>query len=83
MARVRVVVDRNAIRELMKTDLVTGRAAAVADACNAQSSWGGYASTTESDEVRARARVWSYASQDGGGNTERANRMIRNLDAGG
>lgn len=79
----RVKIHREALLELMRTDLVSGRAEAVAAACNAQSSWGGYDSATESDNIRARARVWSYASQDGTGTTERANRMIRNLGAGG
>ena len=88
MARVRVKINRDAIRELMASEpmqnIVTEKAEAVADACNAQSSWGGYAFAPQkegADDVRARARVWSYARQDRRGQTERVKRMIRNLDA--
>jgi hypothetical protein len=61
--------------------LIADRTKAVEDACNAESSWGGYASATSDDGTRVRGRVWSYARQDGKGKTERAQRMIRNLDA--
>jgi hypothetical protein len=82
---VRVVISRAGLRALMlNSDLVTPRAEAIADACNSESSWGGYASAASNQSrIRARAHVWSYASQDGTGTTERANRMVRNLDSGG
>lgn len=80
---VRVKISRAALRELMQTEaLVAGRTKAIEDACNGQSSWGGYASSVNTDGTRARGTVWSYARQDGKGTTERANRMVRNLDAG-
>lgn len=83
MARVRVKIHVQALRELMQTEELVGpKAEANAAACNAQSSWGGYEWGVGTDGIRARATVWTYARQDGGGNSERANRMIRNLDAG-
>lgn len=79
----RIEFNRTAIRELMRNeDLVDGRAKAIADACNEESSWdddggwGGYGSATSTSEIRARARVWCAKATP-----ERANRMIRHLDA--
>lgn len=82
MAKVRVKMKRSGIRALMANPaLVVPRAEAIAAACNEQSSWGGYASADASSKTRGRAHVWSYAKQDGSGTTERANRLIKNLDA--
>lgn len=86
MGKVRVKINHNGISELMRGPkaeaLIENKTRAVVDACNAQSSWGGYGSATEDDGTRARGRVWSYARQDRKGQTERVQRMIRNLDAG-
>ena len=77
MAKMRIDFNRAAIRELMQTDLTSDRGAAIADACNGESSWGGYHVEDASSEIRNRTVVWcEWASP------ERANRMIRNLDAG-
>jgi hypothetical protein len=61
--------------------LIADRTKAVEEACTAESSWGGYASAVSDEGDRVRGRIWSYARQDGTGKTERARRMIRNLDA--
>jgi hypothetical protein len=75
--------DGKGIREIMSgpeaRELVKSLADADRDACNEESSWGGYASTEDSDDVRARARVWSFDNRN---DEARDNRMIRNLDAG-
>lgn len=77
MVAPRIKFNRAAIRKLMQTDLTSDRAAAVADACNGESSWGGYHTDDASSEIRNRTVVWCEHSTP-----ERANRMIRNLDAG-
>ena len=77
--KARIKFHPDAFREIMRTpELVEGRAAAIAAACNAESSHGGYDYAVTVTDIRARARVWSY---EGNGETRR-NRMIRNLDAG-
>jgi hypothetical protein len=85
VGKVKVTIKRTGITDLMSGPgaraEIERRTKAVEDACNGESSWGGYASATDHDETRARGRVWSYARQDGKGQTERAKRMIRNLDA--
>lgn len=57
------------------------RAAAIAAAANAESSWGGYESEVDTSGSRPRARVWNIKpeAQD---DEARNNRIIRNLDAG-
>lgn len=58
------------------------RAQSIADACNAQSSWGGYRSGVEKgNKRRASANVWSI-SKNADIDNARNNRMIRALDAG-
>lgn len=82
MGRVRVQMDPGAIREIMSGSaaraVIDGRAAAVAGACNAQSSWGGYAWADASTGVRANAKVWSYGRND---SVTRKNRLIANIGA--
>lgn len=54
------------------------RARAIADACNAESSWGGYESDVSHDG--RTAQVWSA---DGPHNDEsRSQRLLKNVDAG-
>lgn len=83
--QIRVRLSESGIREAMgaaklRQEIET-RAAAIRDACNAQSSWGGYKSGPESENWRASANVWTIDA--GGTQTEaRANRMLRNVDAG-
>lgn len=61
-------------------DEVLGRAEAIADACNADSTWGGYlsADSTHSDRW-PHATVWSA---DGRNDEGRDARTLRHLDAG-
>lgn len=58
--------------------LVAAKVKAIEDACNRESSWGGYASAASIDDDRVRGRVWSY---DNRVDEARDNRMIKNLDA--
>lgn len=56
------------------------RAAAIAEACNAESSWGGYFSEVDlGDPDHPVARVWSADARD---DEARDQRILRNLDAG-
>ena len=55
--------------------LLEDSAAAIADACNSDSSWGGYDSALGDD---GKARVWSA---DGRDDEARDQRLIRHLDA--
>lgn len=57
------------------------RAERIKDACNAQSSWGGYYSAATVRGDRVRARVWSIGPKAREDNA-RNQRLIRNLDAG-
>lgn len=80
---IRVQVRRRGIQQIMTSPKMRAeierRAAAVAAACNAQSSWGGYESGAESlNRIRASANVWTTdlrATRD----EARSNRMIHNL----
>ena len=56
-------------------------AKAIADACNSDSTWGGYYYAVNTDGKWPRARVWNVkrgASDD----ESRNNRLIKNIDAG-
>lgn len=59
--------------------LALGSAKAIADACNAESSWGGYEFDGEVGPDGAEARVFSIGEND---DDARRDRMVRNLDAG-
>lgn len=85
MAKARLKFNAGAIRRLMEDPAVAAdvasRAAAVADAANAGSSWGGYEYEVSTAGARPRARVWNVKS--GAADDEsRNNRLIRSLDAG-
>lgn len=82
MAKMKVVVHRKAVRELMcDHSLLEGKAEAVRDACIADSTWGGYAASPVTDDgTRARSRVWSFDDRN---DEARDNRMVKNLDAAG
>lgn len=85
MARVRLDWHRAAgLEALVKSPealaIVEEKAQAIAAACNAESSWGGYDSAARIDNDRARARVWSFDDRD---DEARDNRILKNLDAGG
>lgn len=60
---------------------VARRTKQVADACNSQSSWGGYNSEVNIDGERPVGRVWSIGKSDRPGG-DRALRLIQNLDKG-
>lgn len=85
MAEVRWVINKKAIvaflRDPRVVDELERRAAAIAAAANAASSWGGYVSEVDTSGARPTARVWNIkhgASDD----EARNNRMIRALEAG-
>lgn len=84
MAKMEVRVSRAAIRDMLTSDSVRAdiarRAEAVADACNAESSWGGY-KATHGGRSRARSSVWTVEPEAVADNA-RNNRIVRNLDAG-
>lgn len=79
-SKVRYEIHDPAIVELMTSqkaqDLVNEKARALADACNAQSSWGGYDWEPGESSIRARARVWSINSSEA-----REQRLLRNLNS--
>lgn len=72
--------ERIRTEEKVLADL-RARAERIKDACNAQSSWGGYYSAATVAGGRARARVWSIGPKAREDNA-RNQRLIRNLDAG-
>lgn len=76
MARNKVVVNRDAVRELLRNTALVDGAHAIAQACNAEAG-GGYESAVYVSPIRARGRVWAFTSGE-----ESANRMLRNLDKG-
>lgn len=57
--------------------MLAERATAIEDACNAQSSWGGYHSAVDSSGMTAR--VWSADRRN---DEARDQRLLRFLDAG-
>jgi hypothetical protein len=81
----RVVMKRGAIDRLLSDPRVredlNRRAQAIADACNAESSWGGYRWAPEELNKRPSANVWSYSAHARADNA-RSNRLLRALDAG-
>ncbi|AKU15749.1 hypothetical protein [Luteipulveratus mongoliensis] len=83
-AKVRVVVHDQVLRDIEQSDeadrMIRNKAEAVAAACNAESSWGGYEVADDSEEpIPARAVVIDIAEPS---TDTRADRMIRNLAAG-
>lgn len=83
MARTRIVLNRRNIDRLPSLPEAVAdnarRTAAIADACNAQSSWSGYDYEVEVWPAGPVGRVWSF---DEAADEARAQRLIRNLDAG-
>lgn len=81
--RVRLVYHMDAFAEIEKAPaveaLIKAKAKAIEDACNSQSSWGGYASAVSVNSDRVRGRVWSYDDRN---DEARDNRLVHNLDAG-
>ena len=82
MGAVRVVVNPAAATELMHLTLpvIEEKVAAIAEACNADSSWGGYDSAAEVTAIGAMGVVWSIGDHD---DEHRRNRLVMNLGAGG
>lgn len=80
--RVRLVYHMEAFGEIERSPevlaLIKAKAEAVAAACNAESSWGGYASAAAIHSDRARGTVWSYDNRN---DEARDNRLVRNLGA--
>lgn len=85
MAKVKVKIQRGAIEKLLNfpepREKTLHAVNSITAACNAQSSWGGYKSEYDTDYKAPVGRVWSYGRSDAPG-TDRAMRMVRNLDAG-
>jgi hypothetical protein len=83
MARTRIVLNQRNIDKLPTLPKVVAdtarRTKAIADACNSQSSWGGYRSEVEVYDDGPHGRVWSI---DEASDEARAQRLVRNLDAG-
>lgn len=59
-------------------EMVKEKAGSIAEACNSQSSWGGYFSSANTTGERARGHVWSADNRN---DEARDQRMVRNLDA--
>lgn len=85
MAEVEFTVNKKAMVALMRHPAVVNdlarRAKAVAEACNAQSKWGGYEWDVDTSGSRPRARVFNI-KHDASDDEARNNRMIRSLDFG-
>lgn len=82
---IRVTINGQGIRECMSTPELWAemarRAEAIKDACNGDSSWGGYESGLEERNWRASANVWTIDNR-GLKDEQRWNRLLRNVDAG-
>lgn len=81
-SRVRVKINRAAKTALLKSDSIQAdldrRGQAIADACNADSSWGGYKSGPAPGKT-AKTNVWSIGDHD---RESRQQRLPKNLDQG-
>lgn len=81
--RVRIVFKPGAIERILHApkvvDDIRRRTDAVAAACNADSSWGGYHADTDVVGGRAHGTVWNG---DGRNDEPRDQRMLRKLDHG-
>lgn len=81
MAKVRLVLRRDSIESLPTSREVRAdrerRAQAIVDACNAQSSWGGYVVRNDADS----SSIFTIEREADVDNA-RNNRILRNLDAG-
>ena len=64
----------------MKAEIAK-RTEAISDACNSDSSWGGYNFEVDTEGDRPVGRVWSIGKSDRPGG-DRALRLIQNLDRG-
>ena len=80
----KVKVNRDEFRRLRTSPaalaLVASRAEAIAAACNAASSWGGYEARSSAAGNRARAQVWTIEREAVVDNA-RNQRLIRNIGA--
>lgn len=79
-SRIKVKVNRAGVQALMKSDGALAKVKelgqATADACNSESSWGGYFTSASVDGDRARATVWSADNRN---DEARDQRLVRNL----
>lgn len=80
---VRVVMNPEGVKKVLNDPRIQKaleeRAAAIAKACNAESSWGGYESGPVEEKDTARANVWTIGDHD---DEARQQRLVKNLDAG-
>lgn len=81
-ADVRIELNSAAAGRLLRgPEVVEGlerRASAITDACNEQSSWGGYKYEVDTDGPVPVARVWTIGKSDRPGG-DRALRMVQNM----
>ena len=68
--------QRDQLHELLMP-LLRRSAQQIADACNAESSWGGYDVSVDERAVRVMTH-----DRHATGDDQRSNRLIRNMDAG-
>ena len=77
--------NRAALRQLLDDPAVVAdtqrRAEAIAQACNSQSTWGGYVARPDDDADRARSVVLNV-DPDASPDEARNLRMLSNMDAG-
>jgi hypothetical protein len=85
MAKMRVKINPGPTRTLLTSSELKAdfqrRGEAIKQACDGESSWGGYYTATTTEGDRVSTKVWSVSSNLGE-NHNRHQRMIRNLDAG-
>lgn len=83
MSRSKVKVLRANYHEIMAGPgakaMIERKAEAITDACNRESSWGGYLHDDASSAIRARQHIWSADARN---DEARDQRLVRNLDAG-
>lgn len=81
--RMRVKMSKNGLRDLMSGPeaiaMLERKAEAITNACNGDSSWGGYEHADRSSSTRARQHIWSADARN---DEPRDQRLFRNLDAG-
>lgn len=81
--KARININHKGARQVLTAPgvkaFLLAKAARVADACNAESSWGGYDYADASGVTRARAVVYSTGRND---SEARTNRLSRNLHGG-
>ena len=76
----RGALDRLKHESRVQADLLR-RGAAIRDACNGESSWGGYEMALRTEGKLVAVNVWSISAHARADNA-RSNRLVNNLDVG-